>query len=58
MLQVLPLRKEVGLWSGHSGKSSRVAPLLLELWPEVPHVVPLALLRTPTELSLMTILYA
>ena len=30
---------------------------LLELRPEVPPVVPPAILRTPTELSLRTILY-
>ena len=34
------------------------APLLLELWPEVPPIVPLALLRIPIELSPQMILYA
>ena len=58
MLRGLPLIKEVGLWSGHSVSLQEFAPLLLELWLEVPPIVPPALLGTPTGLSLRTILYA
>ena len=58
MLWGLPLRKEVGGDLGTQGGPQEFAPLLLELWPKVPPVVPLALLQTPIELSLRTILYA